>query len=184
MKTKYFLLLILSFLLLSSCHIEINGYFSGYKKINSRYPSLLKKLPSQQNICGIPYTDSCKVLILNGLQLKDCIQEENSTVIYQWNPYCKGSYCYGLDRVQSFFSAKGISLYIVADYYNNLMKEYYMLNYPIIGVDTKYYKANTTTAYLKKFLQDLSVTQENPHRLLYFKKGKFIQSFQKLEEVP
>ncbi len=167
-----------------SCSIEIQGFFSGYKKTMKRDPNLLKVIADSEGICEAKYSDSCKVLVLNGKDLQQCIKTEERTVIYLWSPHCTSRYCYGLDRLQQYMNDKGIVFYAVADYYDSRpMKAYYNLEYPIIGVDVTYYKSYTITSYLKKFLADLSINDTASARLFYLERGKFIRSFRELEEI-
>lgn len=186
MNMKNILILCVAVVISSSCTIQgsFQGLFSYYKKVNKENPTLLKKPKDKSMICSTNYSDSCKVLLLNGKELEKCIQDEKKTILYLWAANCRSPYCYGLDRVQAYCKEKNITLYAIADYYDEeLMKEHYNLEYPIIGIDTKYYKTNFTSSYIKKFLADLSIIEKDYHRLLYLENGKFIRSFRVLEEI-
>lgn len=170
--------------ILASCSINIRGVVSDYKKVNSINPNLIRKINSQDAICGAGYSDSCKVIVVNGNQLKNCIQNKDKAVIYLWNGNCKSDYCYGLDRVESYLAEKNITLYVVAEYYDHrLMSEFYDLTYPIVGIDTEYYKTDRVNKYIKYFFTDLSVEREKFHRLLYWENGTYIKSFLSLEDI-
>lgn len=172
----------------TSCTIKgsFQGLFSYYKKVEKDNPTLLKKVTNTETICSRVYSDSCKVLLLNGKELGECIKNEDKTILYLWAGNCSSPYCYGLDRVQAYCKNRGIKLYVVADYYDEeLMSAIYNLEFPIVGIDTKYYKTNFTSSYRKKFLADLSIIRDKDdyYRLLYLEKGKYIRSFRVLEEV-
>jgi hypothetical protein len=49
----------------------------------------------------------------------------------------------------------------VAEYYDcSYMSKDYNLKNSIVAIDTKYYKRNFTSAYMKRFLADLNVKEE------------------------
>jgi len=186
MNIKNVLITILILIITCSCSIQgsFQGLFSYYKKVNKESPTLIRKVNKETLVCNVNYSDSCRVLLLNGKDLAQCIKKEKKTILYLWAANCHSPYCYGLDRVQAYCKEKKIKLYVIADYYDNdLMNEYYNLEYPIIGIDTKYYKTNFTSTYKKKFLADLSIIEKDYHRLLYLENGKFIKSFRVLDEI-
>ena len=64
------------------------------------------------------------------------------------------------------------------------MNKIYNIEEPIIAIDTKYYKSNLTSIYLKKFIADLtSKTNIQNKRFLLFKKGQFVNSYDSFEDL-
>jgi hypothetical protein len=79
---------------------------------------------------------------------------------------------------------KNITLFIVAEYYDNdLMQINYITSRPIFGIDVEYYQSNKTSKYLSKFLYDLAAKGEMVGRLIYFEDGLFKNSFEQVEEI-
>lgn len=179
--------LVLSFFLLNSCAFKgsFGGLVSCYKKTNKEAPSLIKPLPKEASLCDYNYSDSLKVIKTNALKLKKCLQEEEKAFVYSWNINCSSELCFDLELLQAACHKKGYSLFIVAQYYDTEgMLKNHELQFPIIGIDTKYYKSNFTDKYLKRFKRELTGEKEEFwERLMYFEKGKFIKAVDRIEEV-
>ena len=155
MKAHYFLL----FFIISSC--SFNGSFGGlvscYKKTNSANPDLISAVSDNVNLCELSISDTPKVYSINGLRLRDCLNDYNKSIVYIWQPNCSGSFCVSLELVQLFCNTNEIELFIVADYYDNKkMNIVYDIDHPIFGIDVKYYKSNFTSKYRRKFVNDLT----------------------------
>lgn len=185
MQSKKILYLItLLFLTLTSCTIKgsFQGLYSYYSKTNRDNPNLLVKANSKVPICDLSYSKDLRVLVINGLDFKNCIQNYDEAIIYLWKPKCKSDYCYSPDLVQSHFDREKIELFIVAEYYDGeLMSNNYILKRPIYGIDTEYYNTSLTHLYLAKFFSDLGIDREDVYgNFFYFKNGNFINSFKKI----
>lgn len=129
-------------------------------------------------------SDSTRVYLTNGKELKECMAAFDDAIVFIWQPYCHGQFCYSLNALQERCSEKHIELYIVAEYYDNAkMKMNYTINRPIYGIDTKYYKTNLTSKYLSKFLVELTGTDQMKGNFVRFKKGEFSSSFKSIEEL-
>lgn len=184
MSIRIIPIFIFLFFIVTSCLIQITGFTSNYKNVKLGSPQLIKKIHPDHLICEAAYSDSCKVVLVNGKQLKSCIQEKDRVILYIWDGNCSSSYCYGLDRVQAYLNEKGIALYVVAEYYDQqLLNAFYNLQYPIFGIDTEYYNTNLIGKYVKKFLADLSIKKQDSNRMIYLEKGKFVKTFQILEKI-
>lgn len=79
-------------------------------------------------------------------------------MVYYWQPSCQSEICIPIYAVDQYCQENDIALYVVSKYYHNeiMAKESYS-NYPIIGIDTKYYKTNLTSKYIPKFYADLGI---------------------------
>lgn len=186
MKNRSKVLLFLILVSISSC--KINGTFQGlysyYNKTKSETPNLLMRLDDSASICDFAYSDSLKIVISNGVELKNCARQYENSIVYFWSPKCKGKLCYSLELLQNICNEKGIELFIVAEYYDSqLMKKYYNIKKPILGIDTKYYKTNKTSKYLSLFTYDLVSKRDISQKFILLKKGVFEKSFSDIKEL-
>lgn len=171
-------------LLVSSC--KINGSFQGlygyYNKTKLRGPELFINHTNISN-CNLNEITSNKIVITTGELLKSCIHQDK-TIIYMWSPKCRSKFCYDLNLLQQLCNQKKINLLIVAEYYDfkSMTTEYYLKN-PIFGIDTEYYKTNLTSKYSALFYEDLINQKTVVHRLLYFEKGVYKDSYTTINEI-
>ncbi|MFC6269598.1 hypothetical protein [Frigoriflavimonas asaccharolytica] len=168
---------------LSMISCQINGNFKGlysyYETTRKQNPNLFIK--NEGNICSLPNCQN--VYITNGKQLSNCLKNKEKSLIYIWGPKCTSKICIPLDIVQKICTKKNIKLYIVAEYYDSeMMDKKYNIEYPIFGIDTEYYKTNVTKKYLNSFLNDLSAEIQVENRYLYFEEGKFVKSYEDLND--
>lgn len=125
-----------------------------------------------------------KVVITNGSNLLRCIKEQDLALIYIWQPNCVSSKCIDPRLVQSICNEKGISLFVVAEYYDTeKMSIQYDLEKSIYAIDCNYYKTNFTEKYLTEFLSDLSPEKRIPRKsFIYFNNGIFQNSSDSLSK--
>ena len=170
----------------TACSIKgsFQGLYSYYSKTKSENPQLLIVPDSSSSLCEINKPDTPKIVVTNGNRLKECIKTNKKAVVYLWAPKCKGKFCYSLNFLQQKCDTKGITLYVVAEYYDTqLMQISYKINKPISGIDVEYYNSDRTSKYLSKFIYDLTLRSNIPGRLIYFEDGVFKRSFESIEEI-
>lgn len=170
----------------TSCSINggFQGLYSYYSKTKFKDPQLLIKPAISTPLCAIGRSGTPRVYLINGLDLRDCISATDKAVVYLWAPKCKSKFCYPLNSLQQKCNMKNITLFIVAEYYDNdLMQINYITSRPIFGIDVEYYQSNKTSKYLSKFLYDLAAKGEMVGRLIYFEDGLFKNSFEQVEEI-
>ncbi len=163
----------------NSCTINGNlkGLFSYYGKTKSTNPSLLINANAFSNICNQSNFDSPKIVIIDGLTLKDCLKKYKNAVVYIWKPKCRSKFCYSLNLLQQKCISQKLTLIVVAEYYDaTIMSIHYNLEKPIFGIDTEYYKTNLTHKYLSLFLQDITNQKNISGRILKFSNGEFINA--------
>ena len=186
--TKILLILVIIFLqTFSSCRIDgtLQGLTSYYNKTIKKSNSLLVYISDSEQICNTHYSDSVRVIVLNDNVLKECIKNYEHTIVYIWSPKCKSKLCYPISLVQDSCYSKGLELFVIAEYYDfELMSYDFNLYRPIYGIDTKYYNTNLVSKYLKKFKKGLTSTDSVTQRILYFKKGVFVNSFNNIQDMP
>jgi len=179
MRISGIVIIAISFLI-SSCGLvqisgnSIQGLYSRYQATNAAYPGLLVKADSTV-ICELEYPASPKVYLVNGQQMKECVAHYDDAIVYIWDPHCTSDQCYSPSLLQKYCDEKNVELFVVAEYYDGAeLVQYYEINRPLFGIDTKYYKTDIVELYAAKFQRDLMVDKGIVSRLLYFKKGKFM----------
>lgn len=174
-------------LLLTSC-ISINGDFKGlysyYNQTKKDYPQLLVKPPAGTSLCAIPKTEIPKVIVVNGKDIKACMQSYENAVLYIMAPKCHGIYCYSPTVLQRKCNERGIELFIVSEYYDGeTMTRDYTLNRQIFGIDIDYYHASLVDAYIPKFIEDITDIKERNIKFIQFKDGHFKRMFKDLKDL-
>jgi hypothetical protein len=170
----------------TTCSIKgsFQGLYSYYSKTKSQDPQLLVVPDALISVCEINKPDTPRIIVINGSMLKECIMANNKAVVYLWAPKCKGKFCYSLNFLQQKCDTKGVTLYVVAEYYDTqLMQINYKINKPISGIDVEYYNSDRTSKYLSKFIYDLTLRSNISGRLIYFEDGVFKRSFESIEEI-
>jgi hypothetical protein len=184
MKNKALLFLLLFLLLVFNSCIKVNGDFKGlysyYENTNKSNPELFVKLNSSDSICMSKSENNDKIYIVNGTQLKECLNKNKKSIVYLWSPKCKSDVCFPLEIIQSFCSKNNLSLFIVSEYYDaEIMASKYTLERNILAVDTKYYKTNLVSSYVNRFMKDIDAGLERQivHRYLYFEGDRFVRDY-------
>lgn len=180
---KPILLSIIIILLCCSCNlIEINGgtplnaFYSRYKQTNDAYPGLLIETDSSTALCELKYNvGKPEVYVINGLQLKQCLANYDDAIVYVWAPYCAGKECYSPSLLQKYCDEKNVTLFVVTEYYAaDELVQFYQIERPLFGIDTKHYCSDFIDKYVGCFKNDLNATDKEAGRMLYFKKGKYM----------
>ena len=168
------------------CSIQgsFQGLHSYYSRTKSKNPDLLVKTDLSASICKIVKPDSPRVYLINGIELKNCLKDQDKAIIYIWSPKCKAKSCYPLNLLQSKCDREKISLFIVAEYYDSdLMQINYQTEKPIFGIDVGHYNSNWTKQYRSRFIHDLTYREDLKGRFIYFENGVFKKSFEAIEEI-
>ena len=186
MKKEINFLAVIVLLFFTQCSIQgsFQGLYSYYSKTKSKNSQLLFKPTISTPICEINKSDTPRVYVINGINLKECIKTTEKAIVYLWAPKCKGKFCYSLNSMQQKCDTKKVALFIVAEYYDSeLMQVNYNVSKPIFGIDVEYYQSNKTSKYLSKFIYDLTSKWDLVGRLIYFEDGLFKKSFEPIEEI-
>jgi len=185
MKKSTFLgIIVLMFCTTCSIKGSFQGLYSYYSKTKSEAPQLLIVPDTSTLLCEISKSDTPRIVVINGSILKECIKANKKAVVYLWAPKCKGKFCYSLNFLQQKCDAKGVALYIVAEYYDTqLMQINHKISKPISGIDVEYYNSSKTSKYLSKFIYDLTSRSDMAGRFIYFEDGIFKKSFESIEEI-
>jgi hypothetical protein len=152
------------------------GLVSKYKKTDKEYPGLLVKTNPNEPICNLTITETPKVYIINGLQLKNCLKNYQKAIVYIWDPHCTSEQCVSPTLLQQYCNEENTELFVVAEYYDgNELTQFYDVKHPILGIDTEYYKSNFTDRYTRLFKEDLAVKthKDNYSRMHYFENGEY-----------
>lgn len=169
---KFLLLIVFSFFY--SC-IHIYGVYSNFSRIKKDYPDALCRTNDYCN-------DSIKnkIVIVNGNDLKACLNDKGKCVLYLWNPTC--NYYDSPDIVEKFCQKNQYKLYVILQFYEfERVKNLTKFQGAFYGIDTKYYKSNLIKSYCKKFFKDIdqNIKMEDMYNsFMYFENGKFIKSYE------
>ena len=170
---------------------SLAGLVSDFHNVEQKSDITFARYRSCDDICTSGFPDSAYVVVLNGRQLKECLQNYRESVVYVWRSQCHSMLCYPLNLVQQCCDKKGVELFVVAEYYSaDKMSRKYEINHPQTGIDVSYYKSDFTRVYLRRFVRDLVEDPEiyrnkerwNSH-FFYFENGQFCRAFNNIEEL-
>ena len=180
------LILIFSLVIFSSCSFNgtFAGLFSYYNKTNKAAPNLIQKGNEITDFCDVNANSKATVLMINDIQIKQCLNSKEESLIFIWALNCNGSHCYSLNAIQEQCDLKNIELFIVAEYYDSYkMSKVYKLVHPILGIDTKYYKTNLTNKYMAKFYLGLTSKEVIAGKFLRFHRGELQETFNLIDSI-
>lgn len=113
--------------------------------------------------------------MINGQQLLNCLQVNNkASLVYIWDLNCKSDNCVNINYFLNFCKSKNIQPYIIVEY---LLEEdltyYHSLDTKLYTIDNKYYKTNLVTAYVNRFIKEITLNKPiSGERYIYFKDNK------------
>ncbi len=180
---KHFTLII--FLVTYSCTIVVYGVSSDYKKVKAAKPEIFIPSKETKSLCTYAYTDSSRVLVGHAKHIKDCLANNPRTLVYHWHPRCESAGCYLLSALQDYCDENNYVLYVYAQYYHYNMSDERGLRYPMLVIDTEYYKSDKVRLYTKQFKEDLIGKVLHQYgRIYYFQRDRFVGQYEKLEDLP
>lgn len=141
----------------SSCLISIHGRGPGndYKFITEAERKQIIFVEREEGICDLPH-DSSKIFAVTGTQLKECLKNNDTSVVYMWSPNCPGESCILISACQKYCDENNYKLYVVADYYDmKVMNAQNVAVEPILIPNHFYYEKDFFNRIKKLFRADL-----------------------------
>lgn len=166
---------------------QFNGSLKGLISYRTEIeePGLKNKI-SYVFYCEGNLAKQSQIVITNGKEVKRCIARYSKVLMYLWKPNCQSDYCLDLELLQSYCDKINYELFIVAEYYDQTrMNKAYLINRPIIGIDTYYYESDFTKKYVSRFMKDLVDTAFSYKGSLFylFNHNEFKGEFHRLDEM-
>ena len=184
MKRTVLLIVLILTVLISCSIIETNGFYTGYNKLTETEKKEIVFVKPDSTICSLQ--QSLKVYAINGLQLRNCLEKNDTSLIYFWGPNCSSNDCILISACQDYCNARNYKLYVVADYYDvKQMNAQNESNFPLLIANHIYYHKDYANKLNKLFLKDLlgsnTISKEDKYkRFLMFKANKLIDIREKL----
>lgn len=175
-------------LLSNSCKIKIIGVVNEYESAYEYQPAIMECGEKERPLCEAVYEKHCPILITTAKPLLTCLQNTQKAIVYEWPYRCKSEFCYLPSVVQAWCKEKGVTFYLLAEYYNMYyMQQDYNLEHPILAIDHQYYGTNKVRKYFEQFYMELIGRKRDLKtewgRLCYFQEGEFQGFYKDLEEV-
>jgi hypothetical protein len=158
--------------------INTPGLHSGYDKLNAASKEKIVFTPQNEKPCDLQSDQ--KIRAVNAAQLRNCLKEKDSSIVYIWSPDCHSSKCIPLGAAENYCKEHNLSIFIVAEYYDlDKTFKYNNAKTPIFSIDHLYYKTDNCNKYRKIFTNELispeKLTKKNSfHRFLVFHGDKFV----------
>ena len=174
------------FFLGCSIHGSLQGLYSYYEKTAAISPDLIQK--ATDPVCTLRQPEKPAVFVVNGKELRMCLEPFEDALVYIWTPKCHSDKCVPLDYLQAYTDKKDVELFIVAEYYDyKTMSTHYNIERPIFGIDCAYYGTQLVNKYVTGFMEDLmngkGSGKEDYERFYLFKAGKMVGKAGDLNEV-
>jgi len=183
MKTQH-LLYLLPFLFTACISLHISGLHSGYKNLSPAQKQKIKIVSDSTEICNL--NNDQIIYSVTATQLLNCLQRNDSSVVYIWGPNCSSKNCILLGAAQSYCDKKNYKLYVVAEYYD--MEQIDAQNntkLPIFSINQKHYKTDYCNKYRKLFTRELvrnRKIEEDGSRFFVFRQDNLIRHKENLFE--
>ena len=179
---KIWLLIFVIFILTNCISIKFDGpgYDSGYNKLDIINKERVVFLNEEINICDL--NDSSKIFSITAKQLRNCLINLDTALVYKWSPNCSAKSCISLSTCLDFCQKKNYKLFVVADYFD--FKQFdaqYTKDLQIFIPNHKYYKTDYSNKYNRLFKEELMagerLIKDNKYdRFLFFHNGNFVKS--------
>ena len=178
---KLLIFFIVTIVVLSSCYIK--GLTNGYKRVTFEDK---KRIVFENKNCIEQYLDT--IYAFNGKDIKKCLTQHDTSVVYRWDPNCSSKSCIPLTGAQYYCDTKKYNLYVLLEYFDFPKQQTFgSPAKSIIISDFKHYKTNLADASTNAFIEDLtSLDKKNKliryKRFLFFKNGEFLFAKENLYE--
>ena len=156
--TKIILLLFIFFLALSSCKS------TSYSPMNYDEQTVFDKqmvifTDTSESICSL-YNDQ-KIYGITAAQLTNCLKNNDTSVVYLWQPRCKRNSCILLSAAQRYCDTNNFTLYVIAQYYDMpKMKGQNKGPLPIFVPNHQYYNKDFSDGVVLEFNASLSANSK------------------------
>ena len=118
---------------------------------------------------------------INGLQLKKCLAENDTSVVYLWSPRCGSENCILISSCQDYCTKHKYKFYVIAEYYDfPIMEGQNSSVMPMFTINFNYYQTKNYRKNKKLFLNDLisakfSMKEQGYGRYMIFKSDELIK---------
>lgn len=174
-----FLISIFSIIFYGCVITRTPGLYTGYNRLNESDKEDIVFLNKDSNICNLK--DHNKIFAVTGKQLRACLKNNDTSIVYIWAPDCHSQSCILVSACQQYCSSKNYNLYVVAEYYSiKKMQIQNVSDFPMLTSNQRYYKIEFVDKLYRHFSADLTdgeiLKNENAgYRFLVFKGDRFIK---------
>lgn len=184
LKAEYFFIVCIGLILIMFDSCSIQGSLGGFRSEYKQSKDSLKLLFWDDNQSCIHNNIAHDVLqVIDGSDLKKCLQDNDKSVVYLWNPNCPGSLCFPLNYIQEKCDSAGYELFVVAKYFDvEIPEKIYRTKNTIFAINTLHYKSQIMSIYLKRFLKDL-IGENKSSNVLIFEKNNFQMSIDNIDSL-
>lgn len=164
--------------------IHTPGFNSGYNRLSDE---------EQEQICyinsvnEIPCQNDGRIIAITADQLSFLLKKKENVLLYVWSPHCSSSVCVSLKTIQDYCDSVNICLYVLTEYYTDAWVQNKYLSNPMLSINHFYYGTNYCNLYLRRFFAEIipkdSAQDILFNRFIWFSKGDFVQSYEKVEDI-
>ena len=176
---KYYIIVILLFLLTTSCLVQFTGITNDYKLLNENQKNKIERLQDFNSL------NKNKVYELTGPKLLTELEKHENSIVYVFVNKCSSDYCIPISTIESYASKNSLKLFLVMVSYNNLnISTEQNVKTQLFSIDDDYYKTKKRRQYVKLFKKDLGYefSKENWGNYFFFEKDKLVKIKRTLKE--
>lgn len=161
--------------LISSCAMQ--GLTDGYSRLSDAQKR-------EVVYSSLSHDKIAKILMLNGLELKERLGQKDINVVYYYNPNCVGDACVPLSSVRNAVGDKGKLYIVAASLEPRVLRE--AETYAIYGIDKYFYKSRYLFRYEYRFFDDLTdrTTSKDDTSSLYVFRGRQFVTTTSISALP
>lgn len=154
MKSKtLFFFSILTFL--SGCIItNTPGFYSGYNKMDAASQSKIIFVSDGEEICNLK--NDKKIYSITASHLRNCLEKNDSSIVYFWSPNCSSKSCISLIAAQKYCDTNNYRLYVITEYYDlEKIAPQNVATLPMFSINHKFYHTDYCNKYVRLFTKEL-----------------------------
>ncbi len=177
-KKQVLILIMIAVVFLYPSCVTISVYNNGYDNLSEKEKEQIELTESNFSICDL--LNERIIYSINGLQLKECLEKNDTSVVYIWSPNCGSEDCILVSSCQDYCTEHNYSFYVVAEYYDfPIMEGQNASITPMFTINSQYYQTENSKKNKKLFLNDLisanfSMKEYGYGRYLFFKSDQLI----------
>lgn len=144
--------------LITSCLVHIEGtalgLTFGHKKLTEDDLKEIVFEDHSNTICNRAM--DYKIHAITGKQLRECLKNNDTSLVYRWSPLCKAESCILIKACQEYCTKKNYKLYVVSEFYHmESMRAQNVADQPIFIANHKYYGKHLASKMETRFFKDV-----------------------------
>lgn len=150
--------------------------------VSTAYPKFIKESQmkvefNSNNICYKLYNDT--IYAVKGAELKSCLINQRSAMVYLWSPFCKSESCLSIGAVQDYCNENNYELFVLLETYDaEIIDVQKSPTRPYYSINHFYHESNAMDKHIKSFFKELTGEKKRDGRYFVFENGNYSSSIE------